>query len=78
MLDNTALIIGGTLVGASGTLLTLKMGQAMGRPLRQTLFGAFGAAPADAAVAAATAGGDGSVRTRRRTTSRSCSRTRAA
>ena len=63
VLDNTALIIGGTLVGASGTLLTLKMGQAMGRPLRQTLFGAFGAAPADAAVAAATAGGDGSVRT---------------
>jgi H+-translocating NAD(P) transhydrogenase subunit beta len=61
VLDNTALIIGGTLVGASGTLLTIKMGQAMGRPLRQTLFGAFGAAPAGAAVAAAT--GDGSVRT---------------
>jgi NAD(P) transhydrogenase subunit beta len=63
VLDNTALIIGGTLVGASGTLLTIKMGQAMGRPLRQTLFGAFGAAPADAAVAAAAAGGDGGVRT---------------
>jgi NAD(P) transhydrogenase subunit beta len=62
VLDNTALIIGGTLVGASGTLLTIKMGQAMGRPLRQTLFGAFGAAPA---VGAATSGpvGDGSVRT---------------
>ncbi|HEY6799808.1 MAG TPA: NAD(P)(+) transhydrogenase (Re/Si-specific) subunit beta, partial [Agromyces sp.] len=37
VLDNTALIIGGTLVGASGTLLTIKMGQAMGRPLAQTL-----------------------------------------
>jgi NAD(P) transhydrogenase subunit beta len=61
VLDNTALIIGGTLVGASGTLLTLKMGQAMGRPLRQTLFGAFGAAPEG--VAAAAASGDGSVRT---------------
>ncbi|HET8872289.1 MAG TPA: NAD(P)(+) transhydrogenase (Re/Si-specific) subunit beta [Gaiellaceae bacterium] len=61
VLDNTALIIGGTLVGASGTLLTIKMGQAMGRPLRQTLFGAFGAAPAPAA--AAVAGGDGNVRT---------------
>jgi H+-translocating NAD(P) transhydrogenase subunit beta len=63
VLDNTALIIGGTLVGASGTLLTLKMGQGMGRPLRQTLFGAFGASPAGAAVAAAAADGDGSVRT---------------
>jgi H+-translocating NAD(P) transhydrogenase subunit beta len=62
VLDNTALIIGGTLVGASGTLLTLKMGQAMGRPLRQTLFGAFGAAPAGAAPAAA-GGSDGNVRT---------------
>jgi len=64
VLDNTALIIGGTLVGASGTLLTIKMGQAMGRPLRQTLFGAFGAAPeAGAVTAMAAADGDGSVRT---------------
>src|SRR5215216_3168 len=64
VLDNTALIIGGTLVGASGTLLTIKMGQAMGRPLRQTLFGAFGAAPEGGAVTAmAAADGDGSVRT---------------
>jgi NAD(P) transhydrogenase subunit beta len=64
VLDNTALIIGGTLVGASGTLLTIKMGQAMGRPLRQTLFGAFGAAPEGAAAVAVTAAdGDGSVRT---------------
>ena len=63
VLDNTALIIGGTLVGASGTLLTLMMGKAMGRPLRQTLFGAFGAAP-EARVAAAAAGADGgAVRT---------------
>jgi H+-translocating NAD(P) transhydrogenase subunit beta len=62
VLDNTALIIGGTLVGASGTLLTILMGRAMGRPLRQTLFGAFGAAPAEA-MATGAASGDGSVRT---------------
>jgi NAD(P) transhydrogenase subunit beta len=61
VLDNTALIIGGTLVGASGTLLTVLMGRAMGRPLQLTLFGAFGAAPAEAAAAATT--GDGQVRT---------------
>src|SRR5918992_223412 len=60
VLDNTALIIGGTLVGASGTLLTILMGRAMGRPLKLTLFGAFGAAPA---AAAAPASGDGHVRT---------------
>ena len=62
VLDNTVLIIGGTLVGASGTLLTIKMGQAMGRPLVQTLFGAFGSAPA-AAVAAGPAGDGANVRT---------------
>jgi H+-translocating NAD(P) transhydrogenase subunit beta len=62
MLDNAALIIGGTLVGASGTLLTILMGRGMGRPLRQTLFGAFGAAPEGAGAAAAVAG-DGTVRT---------------
>jgi H+-translocating NAD(P) transhydrogenase subunit beta len=63
VLDNTALIIGGTLVGASGTLLTLLMGRAMGRPLRQTLFGAFGAAPDGGAAVAAATSGDGTVRT---------------
>jgi H+-translocating NAD(P) transhydrogenase subunit beta len=62
VLNNTALIIGGTLVGASGTLLTILMGRAMGRPLRMTLFGAFGTAPEGPAVAAA-ASGDGTVRT---------------
>ncbi len=61
VLDNVALIIGGTLVGASGTLLTVLMSRAMGRPLQQTLFGAFGAAPAAAAMAAASS--DGTVRT---------------
>ena len=41
VLGNTLLIVAGTLVGASGTLLTRMMAQAMGRPLTNTLFGAF-------------------------------------
>ena len=41
-LDNFALIVAGTLVGASGTLLTRKMSDAMGRSLTNVLFGAFG------------------------------------
>ncbi|MCC6224662.1 MAG: NAD(P)(+) transhydrogenase (Re/Si-specific) subunit beta [Thermoleophilia bacterium] len=54
VLDNNALIIGGTLVGASGTLLTLMMGKAMNRSVTNVLFGAFGAVPtATAAVASA-------------------------
>ena len=44
-LQNNALIIGGTLVGASGTLLTIMMGRAMNRSLANVLFSAFGAAP---------------------------------
>jgi NAD(P) transhydrogenase subunit beta len=53
VLDNTALIIGGTLVGASGTLLTVLMSRAMNRSLANVLFGAFGAAPSGPAVAVA-------------------------
>lgn len=41
-LNNFALIVAGTLVGASGTLLTKKMSDAMGRSLANVLFGAFG------------------------------------
>jgi NAD(P) transhydrogenase subunit beta len=41
-LNNFALIVAGTLVGASGTLLTRKMSDAMGRSLLNVLFGAFG------------------------------------
>jgi NAD(P) transhydrogenase subunit beta len=58
VLENTALIIGGTLVGASGTLLTVLMGRAMNRSLANVLFGAFGA-PAPAAAAGAAASADG-------------------
>jgi len=41
VLDNVLLLIAGTLVGASGTLLTLLMAKAMGRPISSTLFGAL-------------------------------------
>jgi NAD(P) transhydrogenase subunit beta len=42
VLDNFALIVAGTLVGASGTLLTKLMSDAMGRRLSTVLFGAVG------------------------------------
>ena len=41
VLDNVLLLVAGTLVGASGTLLTQLMAKSMGRPLTSTLFGAF-------------------------------------
>ncbi|HEX2399285.1 MAG TPA: NAD(P)(+) transhydrogenase (Re/Si-specific) subunit beta, partial [Mycobacterium sp.] len=40
-LDNTLLLVAGTLVGASGTILTRLMAQAMGRSVTSILFGAF-------------------------------------
>ena len=58
VLENTALIIGGTLVGASGTLLTVLMGRAMNRSIANVLFGAFGA-PAPAAAGGVAASTDG-------------------
>ena len=61
VLRTTLLIVAGTLVGASGTLLTRMMSQAMGRPLSSTLFGALTATAAAGAVAED--GGDRSVRT---------------
>jgi NAD(P) transhydrogenase subunit beta len=41
VLDNVLLLVAGTLVGASGTILTRLMAAAMGRSLASTLFGAF-------------------------------------
>ena len=41
LLQNTLLLVAGTLVGAAGTLLTLLMANAMGRSVFNTLFGAL-------------------------------------
>jgi NAD(P) transhydrogenase subunit beta len=41
VLDNTLLLVAGTLVGASGTILTRLMASAMGRSTASILFGAF-------------------------------------
>ena len=45
-LDNVALIVAGTLVGSSGTLLTMEMATAMNRSVANVLFAGFGGAPA--------------------------------
>jgi H+-translocating NAD(P) transhydrogenase subunit beta len=50
-IGNQMLLVAGTLVGASGTILTRLMSKAMNRSLGNVLFGAFGAAPAGAAGA---------------------------
>jgi NAD(P) transhydrogenase subunit beta len=51
-LNNFALIVAGTLVGASGSILTKLMSDAMGRSLGNVLFGAFGQVRAGAVAAA--------------------------
>jgi H+-translocating NAD(P) transhydrogenase subunit beta len=48
-LDNVALIVAGTLVGSSGTILTLEMATAMNRSVPNILFAGFGALPEAAA-----------------------------
>jgi H+-translocating NAD(P) transhydrogenase subunit beta len=48
-LDNVALIVAGTLVGSSGTILTLEMATAMNRSVANILFAGFGGAPTGAA-----------------------------
>lgn len=55
-LDNVALIVAGTLVGSSGTILTLEMATAMNRSVANILFAGFGGAPAGVAA------GDGEQR----------------
>lgn len=57
-LNNNLLIIAGTLVGASGVLLTRMMSKAMGRSLGNVLFSAFGS------VVTAGSGADGTGETR--------------
>ena len=51
VLEATLLIVAGTLVGASGTILTRLMAEAMGRSLFGTLFGAFTATASAASEA---------------------------
>jgi NAD(P) transhydrogenase subunit beta len=55
-ISNLALIVAGTLVGSSGTLLTLAMCKAMNRPVTNVLFGAFGT-PVENGAAADASGG---------------------
>jgi NAD(P) transhydrogenase subunit beta len=55
VLHSVVLVVAGTLVGASGTLLTRMMSSAMGRSLPNILFSAFGS------VITATAGADGTT-----------------
>jgi NAD(P) transhydrogenase subunit beta len=45
-LDNVVLIVAGTLVGSSGTILTLEMSRAMNRSIGNLLFSGFGAVSA--------------------------------
>jgi NAD(P) transhydrogenase subunit beta len=55
-INNNAMIVAGTLVGSSGTLLTLLMCKAMNRPVTNVLFGAFGSSGGTAAAASGIAG----------------------
>ncbi len=50
VLGNAVLIVAGSLVGASGTILTQLMSRAMHRPIGHVLFGAFRTGPATAAT----------------------------
>jgi H+-translocating NAD(P) transhydrogenase subunit beta len=61
-LDNTALIVAGMLVGASGSILTKQMAEAMNRSIGNVFFGGFGAT-----AGAVAAGDDGVDRTVRST-----------
>jgi len=55
-INNLSMIVAGTLVGSSGTLLTLLMCKAMNRPVTNVLFGAFGSGGGGQAAAAGVAG----------------------
>jgi H+-translocating NAD(P) transhydrogenase subunit beta len=55
-INNLAMVVAGTLVGSSGTLLTLLMCKAMNRPVTNVLFGAFGSGGGAKAAAGGVAG----------------------
>ena len=61
-LDNTALIVAGMIVGASGSILTKQMAEAMNRSIGSVFFAGFGGA-----AGAVAAGDDGTDRTVRST-----------
>ena len=56
VINNLSMIVAGTLVGSSGTLLTLLMCKAMNRPVTNVLFGAFGSGGGGPAAAGGVAG----------------------
>jgi NAD(P) transhydrogenase subunit beta len=60
-LDNTALIVAGMIVGASGTILTQQMAQAMNRSIASVLLGGFGGETPATAGAGGAPGADGRV-----------------
>jgi NAD(P) transhydrogenase subunit beta len=55
-INNLAMVVAGTLVGSSGTLLTLLMCKAMNRPVTNVLFGAFGSGGGSKSAAGGVAG----------------------
>ena len=55
-INNISMIVAGTLVGSSGTLLTLLMCKAMNRPVTNVLFGAFGSGGGSKAAAGGVVG----------------------
>ena len=55
-ISNLAMVVAGTLVGSSGTLLTLLMCKAMNRPVTNVLFGAFGSGGGGKAAVGGVAG----------------------
>ncbi|MGA2179269.1 MAG: NAD(P)(+) transhydrogenase (Re/Si-specific) subunit beta [Verrucomicrobiota bacterium] len=56
-INNLSMIVAGTLVGSSGTLLTLLMCKAMNRPVTNVLFGAFGSGGGGGKAGASDLGG---------------------
>jgi NAD(P) transhydrogenase subunit beta len=55
-INNLAMVVAGTLVGSSGTILTLLMCKAMNRPVTNVLFGAFGSSGGTVAAGGGLAG----------------------